>query len=296
MPRVLLFLGLLGCALLGGCTTIFLQPDRVAYYPNRPLGTPAEDVWISSGDGTRLHALHLPTSTLPKATILYLHGNAENLSTHAHLVSWLPAQGYAVLALDYREFGQSSGDRDIDGVHQDAEAALAWLVARGEQQTGPIIVYGQSIGGSIAIRLVARSKLRTHVLGLITDSAFSSYRRIAREKLGSVWLTWPLQWPLSLLISDRYAAIDVVAEISPIPLLIIHGDEDIVVDASHAQRLFKAAREPKQLWIVPGGHHIDATFRLPIRARFVEYLDQLTRTAVPDPLRPPADRQADPPR
>lgn len=287
MPRILLFvIGLLACALLGGCTTIFLQPDRVAYYPKRPLGTPAEDVWITSGDGTRLHALRMPTPTKPKATILYLHGNAENLSTHAHLVSWLPAQGYEVLALDYREYGQSGGDRDIDGVHQDAEAALAWLVARGAEKTGPIIVYGQSIGGSIAIRLVATSPLRSQVRALVSDSAFSSYRRIAREKLGSVWLTWPLQWPLSLLMSDRYAAIDAVAKISPIPLLIIHGDEDIVVDVSHAQRLFDAAREPKQLWIVPGGHHIDATFRLPVRERFLAYLQPLTA---------PADLPADTP-
>lgn len=270
---------LFACFALAGCTTIFLQPDRVAYYPKRPLGTPAEDVWITSADGTRLHALRMPAPGTPKATILYLHGNAENLSTHAHLVSWLPAEGYEVLALDYREYGKSGGDRDIAGVHQDAEAALAWLVARGAERTGPIIVYGQSIGGSIAIRLVAQSTLRTHVLGLISDSAFSSYRRIAREKLGSVWLTWPLQWPLSFLVSDRYAAIDVVADLSPIPLLIIHGDQDIVVDVSHAQRLFDAAREPKQLWIVPGGHHIDATFRLPIRAQLIDYLNVLTRSA-----------------
>ena len=276
MHRVLLFAAsLLACALLGGCTSIFLQPDRIAYYPKRPLGTPAEDVWITSSDGTRLHALRMPTPRTPKATILYLHGNAENLSTHAHLVSWLPAEGYEVLALDYREYGQSGGTRDIDGVHRDAEAALAWLIARGPARTGPIIVYGQSIGGSIAIRLVATSPLRAQVRALISDSAFSSYRRIAREKLGSVWLTWPLQWPLSLLVSDRHAAIDVVASISPIPLLLLHGDEDIVVDVGNAQRLFDAAREPKQLWIVPGGHHIDASFRLPIRHRLIAYLDQI---------------------
>lgn len=279
---------LLVCALLGGCTTIFLQPDHVAYYPKLPLGTPAKDVWINSRDGTRLHALRMPTPSRPKATILYLHGNAENLSTHAHLVSWLPAEGYEVLALDYREYGQSGGERDIDGVHQDAEAALAWLVARGADKTGPIIVYGQSIGASIAIYLVATSPLRSQVRALISDSAFSSYRRIAREKLGSVWLTWPLQWPLSFLISDRYAAIDVVARISPIPLLILHGDDDSVVDVSHARRLFAAAREPKQLWIVPGGHHIDAIFHLPIRTRLVEYLDQIAvprAPVVPDPAR-----------
>lgn len=269
--RPLICLLLAGAMGLAGCTQIFLQPDRVAHYPERSFGTPTEDVWIES-EGLRLHALLMPASGKPLATVLYLHGNAENLSTHAHLVSWLPAQGYTVLALDYRGYGTSGGERDIDGAHADAQAALAWLVARGAELTGPLIVFGQSIGASIAIRTVAASPERGHVAALISDSGFSSYRRIAREKLALLWLTWPLQWPLSFLMSDRYAAIDVVAQISPIPLLILHGDADVVVDVSHAQRLYDAAREPKDLWIVPGGNHIDATLHKPVRQRLLDYL------------------------
>lgn len=283
MRALRLCLLVLLCVLTSGCTSIFLQPDRVHYYPKRSYGTPLDDVTIVSDDGTRLHALWMPTAATPRATVLYLHGNAENLTTHGHLVSWLPAQGYAVLALDYRGYGKSAGECDVDGVHRDAEAALAWLVARGHASTGPLIVYGQSIGGSIAIRLVADSPHRAQVRALVADSAFASYRRIAREKLGSVWLTWPLQWPLSWTISDRYAAIDVIDRIAPIPLLILHGDQDIVVDVSHARRLFAAAQEPKTLWIVPGGHHIDATFRLPVRERFVNWLNTVSTDKAPAP-------------
>ena len=284
--RYLAFFMLSMCSLLSGCTGIFLQPDRIAHYPNRSFGTPVEDVWITSGDGTKLHALFMPSNTAPKATLLYLHGNAENLTTHAHLVSWLPPQGYQVLALDYRGYGESEGVQTIDDVHNDAEAALAWLAAQPREKTGPIIVYGQSLGGSIAVNLVARSPLRTKVSALIVDSAFSSYRRIAREKLGAFWLTWPFQWPLSFLVSDQYAAEDVIAQISPIPLLLIQGDADAVVDVSHAQYLFAAAREPKELWIVPGGHHIDATFHLDIRHRFLSFLQKNTAAPVSAPTAP----------
>lgn len=274
-------LSLLLCVSLGGCTQIFLQPDRLTHYPDRPLGTAAEDVSLATSDGLRLHALRMGVSGRPKATLLYLHGNAENLSTHARLVSWLPAQGYQVLALDYRGFGRSEGERDVAGAHADAETALEWLVAQGRENTGPIIVYGQSIGGSIAIRLVADSPLRGQVAALISDSAFSSYRRIAREKLSLLWLTWPFQWPASLLVSDRYAAIAVVDRISPIPLLLIHGDADIVVDVSHARRLFDAAKEPKELWVVPEGHHIDATMHAPVRERLLNFLQQIVDTHPP---------------
>ncbi|PTU31343.1 alpha/beta hydrolase [Stenotrophobium rhamnosiphilum] len=281
--RRLTFIALLLCSLFAGCTGIFLQPDRITHYPERSFGTPVEDRWITSADGTKLHALFMPTSTTPKATILYLHGNAENLTTHAHLVSWLPPQGYQVLALDYRGYGTSEGIQTIDDVHQDAEAALAWLVAQPREKTGPIIVYGQSLGGSIATYLVARSLLRSKVSALIIDSAFSSYRRIAREKLSLFWLTWPFQWPFSFLVSDQYAAEDQIARISPIPLLIMHGDMDGIVDVSHAQRLYAAAREPKQLWIVAGGQHINATFHPDIRLRFLDFLQK----SVSQPVTPP---------
>ncbi|MES2489203.1 MAG: alpha/beta fold hydrolase [Pseudomonadota bacterium] len=277
--RRLAFAALLLCGLLTGCTGIFLQPDRIAHYPERSFGTPVEDRWIASADGTKLHALLMPTSTTPKATILYLHGNAENLTTHAHLVSWLPPQGYQVLALDYRGYGTSEGIQTIDDVHQDAEAALAWLAAQPREKTGPIIVYGQSLGGSIATYLVARSPLRSKVSALIVDSAFSSYRRIAREKLSLFWLTWSLQWPFSLMVSDQYAAEDVIAQISPIPLLLIHGDHDAIVDVSHAKRLYATAREPKQLWIVPGGQHINATFHPDIRQKFLNFLGTAVNAA-----------------
>ncbi len=270
---LLLFL----CIGLSGCTSVFVHPDRIAHLQERPFGTPTEDVWIKTRDGSRLHALYMPAQGARRATVLHLHGNAENVSSHAHMVSWLPAQGYAVLALDYRGYGRSEGEADVDTIHQDAEDALAWLAARGEHDTGRLIVFGQSIGGSVAIRLIASSPWRAHVAAVVADSAFSSYRRIAREKLSQLWLTWPLQWPLSLLISDHYAAIDVVADISPIPLLLIHGERDFIVDPSHTKRLYDAAREPKSLWLIPEGTHIDAMHRKAERARFLEFLNDAVR-------------------
>lgn len=268
---------------LSGCTGLFLYPDRVRHLPDRAIGTPAEEQWIPAQDGSRMHALFLPAQGPRRATVLFLHGNAENLSSHVHAVSWLPAQGYAVLALDYRGFGLSEGRANVDAIHQDAAAALAWLLAQEPTATGPLIVYGQSLGGSVAIRLVAQADAvqRQRIAALIADSAFSSYRGIAREKLAQVWLTWPLQAPLSLLISNRYSAVDVVDRIGPIPLLLLHGENDVVVPFSHSQRLYAEAREPKEIWLIPGGQHIDLTRRESVRQRLLQYLDTAAGKAAP---------------
>lgn len=279
--RRLLWLAL-ACVLVG-CSSVFLHPDQVHYLADRELGTAVEDVWMEAEDGSVLHALYLPVTEARRGTVLFLHGNAENLSSHIHAVSWLPAQGYAVLALDYRGYGRSQGGASVGALHQDAATALAWLSARGAAQTGPLIVYGQSLGGSVAIRLIADHPPQTDVVAVIADSAFASYRGIAREKLGQVWLTWPLQWPLSWLISDQYAALDVVQRIAPIPLLLIHGEQDPVVPAAHSHRLFAAAADPKDLWLVPQGQHIDAVRRRALRERLLGYLAEVTAAAIADP-------------
>lgn len=145
-PHPWRWLALLLSLAVSGCTSVFLQPNRVDYFPERPLGTPSEDVWITADDGSRLHALYLPAPGTAHATLLFLHGNAENLSSHIHAVRWLPAHGYNVLALDYRGFGRSEGKSGIDAVHEDAAAVLAWWVARGPGRKAPLIVYGQSLG------------------------------------------------------------------------------------------------------------------------------------------------------
>lgn len=263
---------ILGC-MLSGCTGVFLQPDRVAHFPGRSVETPVTDVWITAPDGTALHALYLPARGRARATVLYLHGNAENLSSHIHLARWLPGRGYNLLALDYRGYGRSEGRAAVAGVHQDVQAALSWLV---ERDGAPLVLYGHSLGGSVAIHAAATSPHRTRIAAVIADSAFASYRDIAREKLGQLWLTWPLQWPLSWLISDRYAALPVVGQLSPIPLLLIHGEHDPVVPVHHAESLFAAAGEPRALGRIPQGGHIDSVRRAAVRDRMHAYLDAIT--------------------
>lgn len=262
---------------LQGCSSVF-------FYPQRPLVlTPAiakldyQDIELETSDHVRLHAWYLPAPEA-KGTVLFLHGNAGNISTHLASVYWLPRWHYNVLLLDYRGFGGSGGSVSVGGSVLDAAAALAWLASRTEVQAHGLAVFGQSVGGAIATYAVAHSRERALIRALILDSTFSSYRAIAREKLGSWWLTWAVQWPLSLTIDDRYSPIDAIRDVSPIPVLIMHNQFDPIIPAGHGKRLYEAASEPKQLWLFSEQGHITALAREENRERLTRYLDEIFET------------------
>ncbi|MGA9031180.1 MAG: alpha/beta fold hydrolase [Sulfuricaulis sp.] len=270
----MLLIVMLSAGLLG-CSGMFFFPYRGQVLSPEQLGLKYEDVYFTASDGIRLHAWLLPAEGKALGTILFLHGNAENISTHIMSVRWLPAQGYNVFLLDYRGYGASEGEPSVEGVQEDVNAAMRTLLSRPDVNPDRLVVFGQSLGGSIAIYNVAHSPYRQHIRALAVESAFASYRQIAREKLADFWLTWPLQYPLSWTVSDAYSPSDAVAGVSPIPLLVIHGDHDAIVPLHHGQRLYELAREPKQLWVVPGGGHIQAFQYQTYRDRFVAYLTEV---------------------
>ena len=281
MRRLLLIL-VLSAGLLG-CNGVFFFPDRTQMSSPDQLGLKHEEVYFTAHDGTHLYAWFLPAQGKALGTILFLHGNAENISTHIMSVHWLPARGFNVFLLDYRGYGASAGEPSVAGVQDDVDSAMRALLARPDVDPDRIVVFGQSLGGAIAIYNVAHSPYRSHIRGLAVESAFASYREIAREKLAAFWLTWPLQYPLSWTMSDQYSPGAAVAQISPIPLLIIHGDHDLIVPVTHGERLFDLAREPKQIWIVPGGGHIQAFQYQSYRDRFVVWLKQVLSASPAEP-------------
>ena len=260
------------CLSLAACSNLFFVPMKTLLRSPDELGMDFENVFIDSSDAVRLYGWFLPAEGTARGSILFLHGNAENISTHIGSVYWLPARGYNVLLLDYRGYGLSDGQPSLSGAIADVQAALRWLLVRTDN--GPIVVLGQSLGGSLGVTAIAEADQAKYIDALIIDSAFSDYRLIAREKLGDFWLTWPLQYPLSWLISARYNPIDAIARISPTPVLIIHGEDDHIVPPHHAHLLYQTAEEPKQLWLVPGSGHIAALGHPDIRDRLVDYLDR----------------------
>ena len=262
---------LMACS-LSACTQVFFQPHHQIIDTPTRVGVSYENETIQAQDGTKLNAWFLPASGDAKGTVLFLHGNAENISTHFHSVAWLPAQGYNVLALDYRGYGASDGLPTLAGAQQDIDAALKHLLTHKNVDSSRIVIFGQSLGGAFAIFYTAHSTYRANIRGLISDSAFSDYRKIARDNLAKFALTWPLQWLPWLLIDNDYTPIDSVAKISPIPLFVIHGNNDQAINMKHGQRLYEQANQPKELMIVKNAGHIQSLASAEVRVRFLDFL------------------------
>ncbi|HZP91724.1 MAG TPA: alpha/beta fold hydrolase [Burkholderiales bacterium] len=272
---------------VAGCTSVFFQPHRIQVHTPEQLGLRSEVAHLRAADGVALYGWYLPARANAAGTVLFLHGNAENISTHIASVAWMPAQGFNVFLIDYRGYGASEGTASLAGAQLDIDAAMQWLLARKDIDAQRIAIFGQSLGGALAIYNVAHSPYREHVRALVTDSAFSDYRSIVSEKLAGFWLTWPFQWLPRLTVDDAYSPLAAVAAVSPIPLLVIHGGRDAIVPVEHARRLFDAARQPKELWIEPQAGHIQSLRDEALRARFIDYL-RSAFAAAPDAARPPA--------
>lgn len=236
------------------------------------INLPYQDIHFSSLDGTSLHGWFLPAKGKPRGTILLLHGNAENISTHIGSVYWLPPRGFNVFLFDYRGYGQSAGKIDLQGALEDIEAAFQWLQNQPDIDSTRIAVLGQSLGGAMGAYVFSNTAHSQTIRALILDSVFSDYQQIVREKLADFWLTWPLQYPLSWLVSDEYSPEKAISQYSPTPVLIIQSKHDRIVPEYHAQQLFERARLPKDLWIIPKGGHISALNYPYVQDRLVNFL------------------------
>ena len=267
---------------LAACSGLIFQPTKQHLLKRdlaeQRLQIKIKDVYFQSGDGTKLHGWLLPNQEKEtKGTVLFLHGNGENISTHIRLVWWLPRSGYNVFMPDYRGYGISEGEPTLERVHEDIQAAMGWLFSQKDLNLKNVILYGQSLGGALATTSLADSPYRERFKGLVVEGSFTRYRQVAQEMLGKSWLTWLFQWPLSFTIRDDYSPIETIPRISPIPVLLAHGDADPIVDMHHSQLLYTAAQQPKELWIIPGAGHA-VFWSADQRQRLLDYFDKILIT------------------
>ena len=261
------------CTAQGGLDSLFYHPDAVVYRTPDQDGYVYESVEFRSADDTKLTGWFIPAKGDALGTVIHFHGNAQNMSAHYSFVSWLPAHGFNLFVFDYRGYGASEGTPSRAGVHQDSLAAMRYIKTRADIAHSKLIVFGQSIGGANALAVMGESPF-PGVVGVATDSAFSSYKSVASEHAG---LLKPAAW---IAIGNKHAPKTNIDHIAPIPLLIMHGTADRVVSVKHADKLFNAAGEPKELWKIQGGGHTCAlgefkeTYAPRLHAKFVEWVSQ----------------------
>ena len=276
--RMLIFVVfLLALSSVGGCSGLFFLPAKQHFTSPEQFNLSYDDVSLTTIDDETLHAWLLHTKQPRKGIVYYLHGNAENISTHIGNVMWLTNEGYDIFLLDYRGYGKSTGDPDIAGALADIETGYEWLLANPTYTSDPKYLLGQSLGGALTLSFASiRGNLAPDINGIVVDAGFPSYRGIAREKLNSWWITWPLQYPLSWLIPASYDSEDRINNIAPTPLLVIHSTNDSIIPFHHGEQIFKEAKEPKKFLITDTLH--TATFSSKeYRHQLLEFMKNYSR-------------------
>ncbi len=285
--RNLIGLMLLAGLICQGCQGMFYYPTRKVFFTPNMFGIRHENVYFKNSQGHKLHGWHLPSRSLPaRGTVLFFHGNAHNISHYLLSVIEFPLAGYHLFTFDYQGYGLSEGKPDPAGTLADADAALYYLVNRRETEPGPIVVFGQSLGGTVALNWTAIRKPEP-VAAVISESAFASYRQLIRDKMNNIGILRWFREPLSRwFIDDGFDPQPVMHLIAPVPVLIVHGTQDPVVPYVHGKQLFQAAVEPKEFWSITNGGHISMLGRNRDRywERLLNYLERILAPEYPSPL------------
>lgn len=241
-----LALGLL--CYLGLVALMALTQSRQLYLPVRSLATdpaaqgmPFEDVWLQTRDGVRLHAWMIPAEA-ERGVLLFLHGNAGNISHRMDSIRIFHELGLSVLILDYRGYGQSDGKPDEQGTYLDAHAAWDWLTTQRGIEADRILVFGRSLGSAVA------AELATHVrpAAVILESAFTSLPDLVAGIMP--WL------PVRLLLRFDYNTLE-RAPLIESPVLIVHSRDDELVPFAHGEQVFAALTSRRHFLAIRGGHN-----------------------------------------
>ena len=211
--RIIILLSIAGFAWAGLDSKIFYFPDHQEYTTPAANRYQYEEIQFHSKDGTKLSGWFIPAQGKALGTVIHFHGNAQNMSAHYSFVSWLPANGFNLFVFDYRGYGKSEGKVSRQGVYEDSVAAVKYIKSRTDIDQNKIILFGQSIGGANALTVAGNNHF-DGVVGVATDSAFSSYIGVALDH------TTILKPFAALLISNKLSPKKTIQNIAPVPLQI----------------------------------------------------------------------------
>lgn len=283
LSGLFLFLGASTMAATQILTFLAVHPprERLTHTPG-DLGLFYEEVTFVTSDGLELRGWFLP-SRQGRAAVILGHGFTRSRQEMLDVAAMLHRNCYNVLLFDWRAHGESEGERTTFGYKevQDVAAALDFVSSRPEVDPERIGVLGKSLGGAIAISAAADlSQLKA----VVSDSPFPSLEdtiEVGVSRRGPLG-AWPLRL-IAVFLGTRTMGVDPalvrpiddIREISPRPVLIMHGGRDELVPPDTGERLYAAAAEPKFLWYAPDAAHVKLSTQYPAEyeARVVTFFD-----------------------
>ncbi|MBD2385692.1 alpha/beta hydrolase [Cylindrospermum sp. FACHB-282] len=216
---------------------VYFRADSMIFLPQPSSYEDTKKILkLTSAEKTTISAVHL-LNPEAKYTILYAHGNAEDLGDIQEILQKIRDLGFSVFAYDYRGYGTSEGTPTENHAYQDIDSAYNYLTQNLKIPPQQIIVFGRSVGGGSAVDLAARKP----VAGLIIESAFVSAFRVIV--------------PLPILPFDKFSNLEKIKRVK-CPVLVMHGKADEIIPFAHGEKLFAAAQSPKlSLWVEGATHN-----------------------------------------
>jgi fermentation-respiration switch protein FrsA (DUF1100 family) len=221
--------------------TFLYSPVREIPYAPGELGLAFEKVAFKSADGLQLSGWYIPVQN-SKLTVLFCHGNGGNMMHCLDSINIFYNLELSCFIFDYRGYGNSEGKPSEEGTYLDAMAAYKWLTEEKKISADDIIVFGSSLGGSIAAQLA--SKVRA--AALVIESAFTSYVDIGRK----FYPYMPVRW----FARFSYRTIDYLKSVH-CPVMVIHSRNDEVVPFEFGLELYESANEPREFVEIFGSHN-----------------------------------------
>lgn len=225
------------CVYIGLLILALFFPDRILFRPQAASysDTP-EVIKLSTPKGEQISAKFYENPSA-KFTLLFSHGNAEDIGTIESFILKLRETGFSVLSYDYRGYGTSDGIPSEEHCYEDIDAAYRYLVEAKSIPPNRIILHGRSLGGAVSVDLAAHRE----VGGLIMESTFTSASRVlSRYKIIPV---------------DKFETIDKIGQVT-VPILVVHGKQDGTIPFHHAESLLAAISGTKYFfWVVNAGHN-----------------------------------------
>jgi pimeloyl-ACP methyl ester carboxylesterase len=229
------------------------------------FGLRYEKISFNTRDGLELKGWFIPSTTGEKRTILMCHGWGDNKGELLKQTYFLNENGgFNLMYFDFRSHGESEGEiTTIGGLETiDFDAAIEWLRKEKPEFAKAVGVFGLSMGAAVTVSSMPK---HPDLRCACVESPFSDYRTVIKR-----WGWNHMKVPYYPLIAltllllrsrvkdpaiDLFNPVEAAPKISPRPLFVIGGENDRLMTPEDVRKVFAAAREPKQLWMVPDAWH-----------------------------------------
>lgn len=218
-------------------------PDHVMYSDPSEHGFQKEDFLVSGS----LHCwlIQPKVQTKNTTTVIHLHGNAENMTSHVTASLFLPELGHRLVTFDYSGYGRSKGEPSLKQIQNDARSVFSHIFGDPGIFGNKIFGFGQSMGAYTLARILPDFPA---LGGGILEAGLYSFYDLFVQAYPHIRCEVP---------NEGFSALDTLP-LSTVPKLFIHGTSDSVVPYTHSVRMHEVAGEPKELMILDGVGHIDA--------------------------------------